>query len=76
MFRTRPSRFALACVALWVVVLVLSLLVIQNTWALSTLAVQALAVAQIVTEVVLGMLILIQLPRALRWQPLEQLVPA
>ena len=69
MFRTRPSRFALACVALWVVVLVLSLLVIQNTWALSTLAVQALAVAQIVTEVVLGMLILIQLPRALRWQP-------
>lgn len=69
MFRTSPPRFALACVALWVVQMVLSLLMVGHFWALSSTAMQWLAATQIVTQAVLGLLILIQLPRALQWQP-------
>lgn len=69
MFRTSPPRFALACLALWVVQLVLSLLLAWHWWALSSSSMQWVLAMQIVTGVLLGLLILIQLPRALQWRP-------
>jgi len=69
MFRTSPPRFALACLALCVVQLVLSLLLARHFWALSSPALQWLAVVQIIAQALLGLLILIQLPRALQWRP-------
>lgn len=69
MFRTRPSSFALACVALWGAQLVLSLMVSHYCWLGSSTMQRWLDVTMIATEVVLGGLILLQLPRALQWQP-------
>ena len=69
MFRTRPSSFALACVALWGAQLVLSITVSHYCWLGSSTVLRWLDVTMIVTEVVLGGLILLQLPRALQWQP-------
>lgn len=69
MFRTSPPRFALACLALWVVQLVLSLLLAWHWWALSSSSMQWVLATQIVAGVLLGLLILVQLPRALQWRP-------
>ena len=69
MFRTSPPRFALACLALAVVQWVLSLLLVWHWWDQSASAIRWLAIAQIVAGALLGLLILIQLPRALQWRP-------
>ena len=69
MFRTSPPRFALACLALAVVQWVLSLLLAWHWWDQSASAIRWLAIAQIVAGALLGLLILIQLPRALQWRP-------
>lgn len=69
MFRNRPPHFALACLALCVVQLVLSLLLVRHFWGLSSPAMQWLAGTQIATQTLLGLLVLVQVPRALQWRP-------
>ena len=69
MFRNRPPHFALACLALCVVQLVLSLLLVRYVWALSSPAMQWLAGTLIVAQTVLGLLIVVQVPRAMQWRP-------
>ena len=69
MFRNRPPHFALACLALCVVQLVVSLLLVRYSWALISPAMQWLAGTLIVTQTLLGLLIVVQVPRALQWRP-------
>lgn len=69
MFRTSPPRFALACLALWLVQWILGLLLVGYFWALSSPAVQWLVAVQLIGQTLLGLLILVQLPRALQWRP-------
>lgn len=68
MFRTRPPVYALACVALWLVQLAINVWLVYsgqhahaapNLWLLLNLA----------TTIVLGVLIVLQVPRALQWRP-------
>lgn len=71
MFRTRPARFAIVCVALWV--LQLALTVAAFYWASGTRAVDESTPwwqgAVLVVALVLGALLFVQLPRALQWRP-------
>ncbi|MBP3982089.1 ATP-binding protein [Acidovorax sp. JG5] len=69
MFRNHPPHFALACLALCGVQLVLSLLLVRYFWVSSSPAMQWLAGTLIVTQTLLGLLVLMQLPRALQWRP-------
>jgi len=75
MFRTRPPAYALACVALWIVQLAVNVWLVyanqlthagSNLWLLLNLA----------TTVVLGVLIVLQVPRALQWRPRRSIRPS
>ena len=75
MFRTRPPVYALACTALWLIQLAVNLWLVfadqlahasAHRWLLFNLA----------TTVVLGILILLQVPRALQWRPRRSIRPS
>lgn len=75
MFRTRPPVYALACVALWLVQLAV------NVWLLYTDPVSYAGaypwlLVNLATTVVLGVLIVLQVPRALQWRPRRSVRPS
>ncbi len=69
MFFLRPPAFALACVSLWFAQLVIGALLLLwgEQWEDGT--VWRWEIASLVVALLLGALLLVQLPRALRWRP-------
>lgn len=76
MFRTRPPVFALACVAVWLVALSVDTLLLAYADHLSLQAEHRWKILSLATLVVLGILLLVQLPRALQWRPRRSLRPS
>ena len=69
MFRTRPAWFAITCVSLWLLLLVLTLLSFGWFWDVDGGARRWLLGVTLLVCLALGGLLLIQLPRALQWRP-------
>ena len=65
MFRTRPAAYALTCVALWFIQLCVNTFLVCSGQA--QVATHQLLLFNLATTVVLGILILLQVPRALQW---------
>lgn len=74
MFRTRPPAYALACAALWFIQLCINLLLAFSN--LSPAASHYWLLLNLVTTILLGVLILLQLPRALQWRPRRSARPS
>ena len=74
MFRTRPPAYALACAALWFIQLCANLLLVFTN--LPSGASHYWLLFNLVTTILLGMLILLQLPRALQWRPRRSARPS
>ncbi|HQQ70429.1 MAG TPA: ATP-binding protein [Alicycliphilus sp.] len=74
MFRTRPPAYALACAALWLIQLCINLLLAFGN--LSPVARNYWLLLNLVTTILLGVLILLQLPRALQWRPRRSARPS
>ncbi len=68
MFR-RPLWFAVACLAVWAVHLGLHVAVAYTLWPIGESAHQWGAIAELILIFVLGALLLLPLPRAMRWRP-------
>ena len=68
MFRTRPPRFALASVAVWCLLCLLSASIAWQCHAYAPPGMWYLAAAHIALIAVLGVLLWTQLPRALQWR--------
>ena len=75
MFRTRPPAYALACVALWLIQLAVNVLLVY-TDQLAHASAHWWLLLNLVTTVVLGVLILLQVPRALQWRPRRSTRPS
>ena len=69
MFRTRPPAFALACVAIWAMQLVVNIVLMVYADQLGRASAQRWQAFNLCATVVLGALLLVQLPRALQWRP-------
>lgn len=69
MFFLRPPAFALACVALWCAQLVVVTLLLLGHGHWSDAAVWRWQAVSVALALMLGVLLLVQLPRALRWRP-------
>lgn len=72
MFVTRPALFATACTGLWLLQMTLLGVMVAGWWgplALSGMELGWCGAALAGVTLVLGVLLLVQLPRALRWQP-------
>ncbi len=67
--RIRPAWVALACIGLWFVQLVFTGLVFRGLWPVSSQDLRTWEVGVVGASVVLGGLLLGQLPRALQWRP-------
>ncbi|MGD9774375.1 sensor histidine kinase [Diaphorobacter sp.] len=76
MFRTHPPAYALACVALWLMQMAVGLLLVFYAEHFSPAALQHWQTFSLVTTVVLGVLLLVQLPRALQWRPRRSVRPS
>ncbi|MBS0506054.1 MAG: ATP-binding protein [Proteobacteria bacterium] len=74
MFRTRPPAYALACAALWFIQLCINVLLIFTN--LSPATSHYWLLSNLVTTVLLGVLILLQVPRALQWRPRRSARPS
>ena len=74
MFRTRPPAYALACAALWFIQLCANLLLVFTN--LPSGASHYWLLFNLVTTILLGVLILLQLPRALQWRPRRSARPS
>lgn len=74
MFRTRPPVYALSCAALWFIQLCVNVLLVFADPA-QTASRLWLLINLLVTSV-LGVLILLQVPRALQWQPRRSARPS
>lgn len=68
MFRTRPPGFALLCVGMWVLQLVLMALTFHRIDTVRSTAHLCWEFAAVGASLVLGALLLVQLPRALQWR--------
>lgn len=69
MLRTRPARFALVSVGIWLLQLGLTALVVYEHWVMGDHALRWWEMAAVGASLVLGILLLAQLPRALQWRP-------
>lgn len=69
MFVSRPPRVALACLALWLAQLVLTLVVYRLEWVKDHAVLDRWWAALLVMSLLLGLVLITQLPRALRWRP-------
>ncbi len=74
MFRTRPAAYALTCVALWFIQLCVNALLV--CFGSEQVAAHQWLLFNLVTTVVLGVLILLQVPRALQWRPRLSIRPS
>lgn len=68
MFRTHPPRFALASVAIWCLLCLLSVPIVWQCRTYAPAGIWYLAVAHIALIAALGMLLWMHLPRALQWR--------
>lgn len=75
MFRTRPPVYALACAALWLIQLVVILWLVYAE-PLTHSGAYGWLLFGLVTTIVLGVLILLQLPRAMQWRPRRSVRPS
>ncbi|MFN7155142.1 MAG: sensor histidine kinase [Acidovorax sp.] len=69
MFRTRPPLFALACVGIWALQLVLITVSFHWIGAVGPSMQRWWELAAVAASLALGGLLLVQLPRALQWRP-------
>lgn len=69
MFRTRPPLFALACVGIWALQLVLVVASFHWIGSVGPSIQPWLELAAVAASLGLGGLLLVQLPRALQWRP-------
>lgn len=77
MFRTRPPVYALACVLVWLLLLLTQVAVFFLPPSPMTSGVRgALYLASLGCILVMGFLLLAQLPRALRWRPRRSIRPS
>ncbi len=76
MFRTHPPRFALASVAIWSALCLLTLVIVWRCWSQSTPSLRYLSIIEIALTVSLGALLWMHLPRALQWQPRRSVRPS
>lgn len=74
MFRTRPAAYALTCVALWFIQLCVNTFLVCSGQA--QVATHQWLLFNLATTVVLGILILLQVPRALQWRPRLSIRPS
>ena len=75
MFRYRPPVFALACVAAWVLLFILLPLAF-GWWGAGAGSVRYAQWIALGSSALLGALLLVQLPRALRWRPRRKARPS
>lgn len=76
MFRTRPPVYALACAALCLIQLLANVLLVVYADRLAHETVLHWQVFNLGITVVLGALILLQVPRALQWRPRRSIRPS
>lgn len=69
MLRNRPARHALAFLFVWLMQLVLVLVFDMAFWMLPIVAVPYWAAALTVTTLAFGVLLALEVPRAMRWRP-------
>lgn len=69
MFVSRPPRVALACVGLWLAQLLLTVVVYRLEWVKDHEVLDLWWAALLATSLLLGVVLVTQLPRALRWRP-------
>lgn len=66
MFRTHPPRFALASVAIWSALCLLTLVIVWRCWAQGPPGLRYLSIVEIALTASLGALLWMHLPRALQ----------
>lgn len=76
MFRTRPPTYALACVVTWAVLLLVHTGVLWLPQPLTPRLSWAWYLMDLACMLVIGALLLMQLPRALQWRPRRSLRPS
>ncbi|RYF27801.1 MAG: ATP-binding protein [Comamonadaceae bacterium] len=76
MFRTRPPAYALACVVTWAVLLLVHTGVLWLPQPLAPRLAWAWYLIDLACMLVIGALVLMQLPRALQWRPRRSLRPS
>ena len=76
MFRTRPPAFAIACVAVWLLAMSVDTLLLASAEQLSLQAQLRWKLLGLGALVVLGILLIVQLPRALQWRPRRSIRPS
>ncbi|WP_051603030.1 sensor histidine kinase [Simplicispira psychrophila] len=76
MFRTRPPRFALASLAIWSALCLVSVANVWRCWVYNIPGLQYWAMAEIVLIAILGVLLWMHLPRALQWHMRNSVRPS
>lgn len=76
MFRTRPTRFALASLAIWSALSLVSVANVWRCWVYNIPGLQYWAMAELVLIALLGVLLWMHLPRALQWHMRRSVRPS
>lgn len=69
MFRTRPPGYAIACISLCLIQLGSTVVVLRDFWSVSDVTQKVWGLSAVSASLALGVLVLLQLPRALQWRP-------